>query len=159
TTIPLRPPPASWSMTWLWRRSRPEPGDWEPTRDILTPAEDNADRKLMETLCFGATGTQVAFRIPAQRVCSSIAVNHDVAGICEHLDREFLVSWAGRVRWHRPRPSRAIKFSSMRFRRSTRVALRHLSPSSMNELIFIVEEAPEGGFTARALGASIFTEA
>lgn len=29
----------------------------------------------------------------------------------------------------------------------------------MNELIFIVEDAPEGGFTARALGASIFTEA
>jgi hypothetical protein len=29
----------------------------------------------------------------------------------------------------------------------------------MNELIFIVEEAPEGGYTARALGASIFTEA
>jgi len=29
----------------------------------------------------------------------------------------------------------------------------------MNELIFFVEEAPEGGFTARALGASIFTEA
>ncbi len=29
----------------------------------------------------------------------------------------------------------------------------------MTELIFIVEEAPEGGFTARALGASIFTEA
>lgn len=29
----------------------------------------------------------------------------------------------------------------------------------MNELIFLVEEAPEGGFTARALGASIFTEA
>lgn len=29
----------------------------------------------------------------------------------------------------------------------------------MNELIFIVEEAPEGGFTARALGTSIFTEA
>ncbi|MBI2941004.1 MAG: 2-oxoisovalerate dehydrogenase [Chloroflexi bacterium] len=28
-----------------------------------------------------------------------------------------------------------------------------------NELIFIVEEAPEGGFTARALGESIFTEA
>jgi len=31
--------------------------------------------------------------------------------------------------------------------------------NEMNELIFIVEEAPEGGFTARALGASIFTEA
>jgi Zn ribbon nucleic-acid-binding protein len=29
----------------------------------------------------------------------------------------------------------------------------------MNELIFVVEEAPEGGFTARALGESIFTEA
>ncbi len=28
-----------------------------------------------------------------------------------------------------------------------------------NELIFTVEEAPEGGFTARALGVSIFTEA
>jgi hypothetical protein len=29
----------------------------------------------------------------------------------------------------------------------------------MNELIFLVEEALEGGFTARALGHSIFTEA
>lgn len=29
----------------------------------------------------------------------------------------------------------------------------------MNEIMFIVEEAPEGGFVARALGASIFTEA
>lgn len=28
----------------------------------------------------------------------------------------------------------------------------------MNELIFIVEEAPEGGYQARALGESIFTE-
>lgn len=27
------------------------------------------------------------------------------------------------------------------------------------EIIFIVEESPEGGFTARALGHSIFTEA
>ena len=27
------------------------------------------------------------------------------------------------------------------------------------ELIFLVEEAPEGGYTARALGESIFTEA
>ncbi len=31
------------------------------------------------------------------------------------------------------------------------------SPSSP-EVIFLVEEAPEGGFTARALGESIFTE-
>jgi hypothetical protein len=29
----------------------------------------------------------------------------------------------------------------------------------MNELIFLIEEAPEGGYTARALGHSIFTEA
>jgi hypothetical protein len=29
----------------------------------------------------------------------------------------------------------------------------------MNEIIFLIEEAPEGGFTARALGESIFTEA
>ena len=29
----------------------------------------------------------------------------------------------------------------------------------MEELIFMVEEAPEGGYTARALGHSIFTEA
>ena len=29
----------------------------------------------------------------------------------------------------------------------------------MEELIFLVEEAPEGGYTARALGVSIFTEA
>ena len=29
----------------------------------------------------------------------------------------------------------------------------------MNEIIFMVERAPEGGYTARALGESIFTEA
>jgi hypothetical protein len=29
----------------------------------------------------------------------------------------------------------------------------------MNEIIFLVEEAPEGGFMARALGESIFTKA
>ena len=29
----------------------------------------------------------------------------------------------------------------------------------MNELIFMVEEAPEGGFVARALGETIVTEA
>lgn len=28
-----------------------------------------------------------------------------------------------------------------------------------SEVIFVVEEAPEGGFTARALGESIFTDA
>ena len=29
----------------------------------------------------------------------------------------------------------------------------------MEELIFLIQDAPEGGYTARALGASIFTEA
>jgi hypothetical protein len=29
----------------------------------------------------------------------------------------------------------------------------------MNEILFVVKEAPEGGLTARALGESIFTEA
>ena len=29
----------------------------------------------------------------------------------------------------------------------------------MKEIIFIVEDAPEGGYSARALGESIFTEA
>jgi hypothetical protein len=29
----------------------------------------------------------------------------------------------------------------------------------MNEVIFLVEEADEGGYIARALGASIFTQA
>ena len=28
----------------------------------------------------------------------------------------------------------------------------------MNEVIFLIEEAPEGGYTARALGESVFTE-
>lgn len=29
----------------------------------------------------------------------------------------------------------------------------------MSEIVFLVEEAPEGGFTARSLGYSIYTEA
>ena len=29
----------------------------------------------------------------------------------------------------------------------------------MSEIIFVAEEAPEGGYTARALGESIFAEA
>ncbi len=29
----------------------------------------------------------------------------------------------------------------------------------MNEIIFVIDQAPEGGYTARALGASIFTQA
>jgi len=29
----------------------------------------------------------------------------------------------------------------------------------VNEIIFVVEEAPEAGYSARALGAPIFTEA
>lgn len=34
-----------------------------------------------------------------------------------------------------------------------------LQDSTVNEVTFLVEEAPEGGYSARALGASIFTEA
>ena len=30
---------------------------------------------------------------------------------------------------------------------------------TVKELVFVVEEAPEGGFTARALGVPVFTEA
>lgn len=29
----------------------------------------------------------------------------------------------------------------------------------MNEITFVIEEPPEGGFSARALGESVFTEA
>ena len=29
----------------------------------------------------------------------------------------------------------------------------------MNEIIFLVEDAPEGGYTARALGQAVFTAA
>lgn len=42
-------------------------------------------------------------------------------------------------------------------RPSTRDYKERLVP--MNEIIFEVAEAPEGGYTARACGASIFTEA
>ena len=45
-------------------------------------------------------------------------------------------------------------FRSTQFRVST-----HKGAIHMKELIFLVEEAPEGGYTARALGVSIFTEA
>jgi hypothetical protein len=44
-----------------------------------------------------------------------------------------------------------------------RVRIKKLSPAyerdMEKEIIFLVEEAPEGGYTARALGYSIFTEA
>jgi hypothetical protein len=33
-----------------------------------------------------------------------------------------------------------------------------IQEAGMSEIVFIVEEAPEGGYTARALGYSIFTE-
>jgi len=32
-------------------------------------------------------------------------------------------------------------------------------PMGVSEIIFVVEDAPEGGYVARALGESIFTEA
>lgn len=32
-------------------------------------------------------------------------------------------------------------------------------PLHTNEIIFLVEKAPESGFTAKALGTAVFTEA
>jgi hypothetical protein len=37
--------------------------------------------------------------------------------------------------------------------------IAELRGARMNEIIFLVEESPEGGLTARALGESIFAEA
>lgn len=37
--------------------------------------------------------------------------------------------------------------------------IKPIRNKSMNELIFLVEEDPQGGFNARALGESIFTQA
>lgn len=37
--------------------------------------------------------------------------------------------------------------------------MRYASIASVSEIIFVLEEAAEGGYTARALGTSIFTEA
>ena len=34
-----------------------------------------------------------------------------------------------------------------------------MSKVETSEVVFVVEQAPEGGFTARAVGESIFTEA
>ena len=48
---------------------------------------------------------------------------------------------------------------------SLQVGSRHWSGATaqynraVNELVFLVEEAPEGGFTARVLGVPVFTEA
>ncbi len=38
-------------------------------------------------------------------------------------------------------------------------ASRPFPGESMTEIIFLVEEAPDGGYAARALGESIFTQA
>jgi len=41
------------------------------------------------------------------------------------------------------------------------LSLRRVQPRDprMSEIVFLVEEAPEGGFTARALSEAIFTQA
>jgi len=43
--------------------------------------------------------------------------------------------------------------------RKTWCSLVLTGASFMNEVIFVVEDSPEGGYSARALGLSIFTEA
>ena len=40
-----------------------------------------------------------------------------------------------------------------------RAALQTPAGMPVTEIVFVVEEAAEGGYTARAVGASIFTEA
>lgn len=40
-----------------------------------------------------------------------------------------------------------------------KLGLGHRSYLAVNEIIFLVEEADEGGYTARAVNESIFTEA
>ena len=37
--------------------------------------------------------------------------------------------------------------------------MRRVESAPMGEIIFVVEEAPDGGLTARAVGESIFTQA
>ena len=38
--------------------------------------------------------------------------------------------------------------------------MRHTQGNAeMSEIVFVVEQAPEGGYTARGLGESVFTEA
>jgi len=39
------------------------------------------------------------------------------------------------------------------------IIVNFVKNKAMTEIIFIVEESPEGGYEARALGHSIFTEA
>ena len=43
--------------------------------------------------------------------------------------------------------------------RAILTAAKSIGDGIVNEIIFVVEEAPEGGYTARALGESIVTEA
>jgi hypothetical protein len=57
-------------------------------------------------------------------------------------------SWLAGARCYRARPD------------ASRAPLRlGLELPPMTEIIFVVEEAPEGGLSARALGVSIFTQA
>jgi hypothetical protein len=51
-----------------------------------------------------------------------------------------------------PHPPAAWRLGESRF------AQRAAKMKAMNEIIFLIEEAPEGGYTAHALGESIFTE-
>ena len=59
------------------------------------------------------------------------------------------------IRWIAERGFLPINPESLRLR----LIETRFGPHRMNEIFFLVEEAAEGGFTARALGESIFTEA
>lgn len=47
----------------------------------------------------------------------------------------------------------------MHAERSRFVVLMKTRSLQVNEIIFVVEDSPEGGYLARALGASIYTQA
>jgi hypothetical protein len=52
-----------------------------------------------------------------------------------------------------------MRVTRMATRKATRQAPKKRKQNEHAELIFVVEDAPEGGYTARALSEAIFTEA
>ena len=54
---------------------------------------------------------------------------------------------------------RESRGSTKREGRRERQGRDPLERGDVTEIMFLIEEAPEGGFTARALGESIFTQA
>lgn len=53
----------------------------------------------------------------------------------------------------------SVENITMRSKKSLRKSRQPQSSCSGTEIVFLVEEAPEGGYTAQAAGVPIFTEA